>query len=149
MKQNLGTRGRPSVLAATACALLLAPLVALGEEATFKVSLSGPEASGDPNGRGEATVTLNPETNEVGVRLTYSNIAEPTAMHIRVGPTGLVGNVIVPIVIESDDGGTLVGRRLSAKPGVVEMILASPEEHYLVVINDEYPVGALRGQLTN
>lgn len=148
MKKNPGSRSMRCLLAA-ACAVLLAPAAAFGEQATFQVALSGPEASGDPDGRGEATVTLKPETNEVEVRLTYSNIAEPTAMHIRVGPTGLVGNVILPVVIESNDGGTLVGRRLSAKPGVVEMILAAPEKHYLVVINDEYPVGALRGQLTN
>lgn len=147
MKRNLELRSGFSVLTAAACAVLLAPLPASGEETAFEVSLSGPEVSGDPDGRGEATVTLNPETNHVDVQLSYSNIAEPTAMHIREGATGSKGNVILPIVIESDEEGSLTGSRTSAKPGVVERILASPAEHYLVVINREHPVGALRGPL--
>src|SRR5690606_12271009 len=138
----------PAVLAAAACTLLLSPLLASGEEATFEVALSGPEASGDPDGQGEATVVLNSETNTVDVRLRYSNIAPPTALFIRMGATGMAGNIALPITIESDEGGTLVGRREASKPNVVATILASPSEHYLVVVNDEYPVGSLRGQLS-
>ncbi|HEX6995246.1 MAG TPA: CHRD domain-containing protein [Gammaproteobacteria bacterium] len=145
MKKNLARCGGAAVVAA--CAVLLAPLAAAGEEATFHVTLSGPEASGDPDGRGEATVTLNAETNQVEVRLTYSNIAEPTAIFIRRGATGLEGNIAVPVVIESRQGNTIIGRRTSAMPNAVARILASPEEHYLVVMNEEYPVNALRGPL--
>lgn len=148
MKRNLGLRSIPPVLAAAACALLLSPLLASGEEATFEVALTGPEASGDPDGQGQATVVLNSETNAVEVRLRYSNIEPPTALFIRMGATGMEGNIAVPIVIESDDGGTLVGRRVSTKPKAVETILASPTEYYLAVMNEEYPVGALRGQLS-
>jgi hypothetical protein len=147
VRTNLELRSGLAVLAAAACTLLLAPLLASGEEATFEVSLSGPEASGDPDGQGEATVTMSSETNQVDVRLSYSNIAEPTAMYIRKGAVGSEGNVVMPIVIESDEAGTLVGRRSSAKPNIVETILASPEEYYLVVLNREHPVGALRGPL--
>lgn len=147
MKTNLGLRPGGRAVLAAASALLLAPLVASAEEVTLEASLSGPEASGDPDGQGSAMLTLNPEANEVEVRLTYSNIAEPKAVHIRRGATGLEGNVVLPIVIESNEGGTLVGRRKSAKPGVVETIAASPEDYYLVVITDEHPVGALRGPL--
>lgn|GEM_PF-1782064 len=145
MRKNLARCGGAAVVAA--CAVLLAPLAASGEEATFRVTLSGPPASGDPDGRGEATVTLDAETNQVEVRLTYSSIAEPTAMFIRRGATGLEGNIVVPVVIESRQGNTLVGRRTSAMPNAVARILAAPEEHYLVVMNDEYPVNALRGPL--
>lgn len=147
MRTNLESRSVLAVLKAAACALLLAPLLASAEEATFEVSLSGPESSGDPDGRGQATLIMNPATNQVDLRLSYSNIAAPTAVFIRRGPTGLDGNVVLPIVIESDGGGTLVGRRTSAKPDIVETILASPGEYYLVVFNGEYPVGALRGPL--
>ena len=147
MKRNLELRSGPFVLTAAACAVLLAPFVASGEEVTFEVSLSGPEASGDPDGRGEGTVTLNPETNEVEVRLSYSNIAEPTTVLIRRGALGTEGNVVMPIVIDSDEQGTLEGQRRAAKPNVVETIAAAPAEHYLVVVNSEYPIGALRGQL--
>ena len=127
--------------------MLLSPLYASSEEATFEVTLSGPESTGDPDGQGQATVVLNSETNAVEVRLSYSGIAPPTALFLRRGATGMEGNIALPIVIESDEGGMLVGRRESSKPKVVETILAAPTEHHLVVTNDEYPVGALRGQL--
>jgi hypothetical protein len=118
------------------------------EEKTVRASLSGSPVSGSPTGRGEATVTLKPGTNEVEVRITYSNIATPTAVHIRRGPTGLEGNIVVPISIRAADGGTLTGHREASTPGVVARIARSPEQYYLVVINEEYPVGALRGPLS-
>lgn len=148
MKSTLELGSRASIFAAAAFALLLAPLSALGgEPATFQVSLSGSEASGDPDGQGQATVTLNPATNEVEVRLTYSNIGEPTAMHIRKGAIGFHGNIAVPVEIQSAQGGTLTAHRQSAAPGIIARIAASPQEYFLVVITEEYPVGALRGQL--
>jgi hypothetical protein len=136
------------VLASAVVTLMLAPSLALSAESvTVRATLSGPPVSGSPTGRGEATLTLNPETNEVELRLQYSNIASPTRVHIRQGPTGLEGNVVVPIIIQSDAGGTLTGHRQAAMPGIVARIARSPQEYYLVVINDDYPVGALRGQL--
>jgi len=145
VKKNLARCSGAAVLAA--CAVLLTPLAASGEQATFRVTLSGPPASGDPDGRGEATVTLDAETNQVEVRLTYSNIAEPTALFIRRGATGLEGNIVLPVVIESRQGNTIVARRTSAMPNAVARILSAPEEHYLVVMNEEYPTNALRGPL--
>jgi hypothetical protein len=145
MKIRLELRSGFAALAVATCALLLAPLAASAEEVTFTASLSGPPASGDPDGRGEATLVLNPETNEVRVRLTYSNIARPTALHIRRGETGMDGNIMVPIEIDSDDGSTLTGSRVSAKPDAISMILTWPGDYYLVVITPDRPVGALRG----
>lgn len=147
MKSRNELHRKPRALIGAMCALVLAPLLASSQEATFQVELTGPEASGDPDGRGEATVTLHPDENRVDVHLTYSNIAKPTALFLRRGPTGLDGNVVMPIVIESDDGSTIAGQRVSAMPGVVATIAASPSDYYLVVMNEEYPVGALRGQL--
>lgn len=149
MKRKAELRIGSSVLKAAACALLLAPLAVLADDAVFDVTLTGPKASGDPDGRGQARVMLKPETNEVEVELTYSNIAPPTMMQIRKGPTGRDGNVEVPLVVEQTGRGKAVARRKSAAPGIVERIARSPGEYYLVVITEEYPVGALRGPLQN
>ncbi len=145
MKIRLELRRSVVALAAAAFALLMAPLAASAEEVSFTASLSGPPASGEPNGRGEATLVLNPETNDVRVRLTYSNISRPSALHIRRGTTGTDGNIMVPIEIDSDDGSTLTGSRVSAKPDAIRMILTWPGDYYLVVITPDRPVGALRG----
>ena len=145
METNLG---RLTVTAA-AWALLLAPLVASAQEASFDVSLSGSEVSGDPDGSGEGTVTLDPETGEITARITYSNIAEPTSIHLRQGALGTQGNIVGTFLIESARGGTLEARGTVRSSTTVEQILASPEDFYLVVFNDEHVVGALRGPLRN
>src|SRR5690606_11398051 len=125
--------------------MLFAPIVASGEE-SFEVSLSGSEVSGDPDGRGEATVTVNPETKQIDVQLSYSNIAEPTAVHIREGATGTDGNVVANFAIESRGQGSLTATG-TAKEEAYAPMLASPERYYLVVLNGEHVVGALRGPL--
>ena len=131
----------------TVCAVLSSPLAAFADDITFEVALSGPEL-GDPDGAATGTVTLNAASNQVSVQLRYTNIAAPAALFIRRGALGTEGNVVMPIVIESAAGGALEGHRASAKPNLVETILAQPDQYYLVVMNDEYPVGALRGPLS-
>lgn len=145
MQTNLG---RLPVVAA-AWALALAPLVAQAQETSFDVSLSGSEVSGDPDGRGQATVTIDRETGEIEVRVTYSNIAEPTSIHLRQGALGTQGGIVGTFSIESTGQGTLEARGTARSQATLEQILASPEEFYLVVFNDEHVVGALRGPLAN
>ncbi|MGB7216966.1 MAG: CHRD domain-containing protein [Gammaproteobacteria bacterium] len=137
------------LVAAAALALLAAPLSGVTDdatEATFKVVLTGPQVSGDPDGQGEGTVTLNPETGEATIQLTYSNIAEPTQVHIRRGATGIEGNIVGTFHMKREGRG-----RLSATGSVrydhVQPLIESPENYYLVVQNNEHVVGALRGPL--
>ncbi len=146
VRTKAGIRG--AGLVAVVMGVVCVPVSAFGAETTFRVNLAGPVASGDPDGLGEATVTLNPDSNEVSVRVNYSNIARPTAMHLRMGEGGAQGNIAVPIAIERSDAGTAAGSRISTRANIVATILASPDQYYLVVINEEYPVGALRGRLT-
>ncbi len=144
MRTKVELPGRLCLVAAAAWAVLAAP--AFANDVTFKVSLSGPEVSGDPDGRGEATVTVDPETTEVAVQLTYSRIAEPTTVHIRKGATGPEGNIVATFFIENAGRG-----RLSAtgtlRSDHVDQLMSSPEQYYLVVQNREHVVGALRGPL--
>lgn len=132
------------ILAAAGLVLVTQPGMS-AEEAAFEASLAGSEVSGDPDGQGHATVTVSPE-NEIDVRLEYSNIAEPTSIHIREGKMGRDGNIVATFAIESEGNGTLVAEG-TAKPESLQGILTSPEEYYLVVLNSEHVVGALRGPL--
>ncbi len=139
---------RSSLLAsAAACALLCSSLAALAEGVAFEVELLGP-AVGDQDGEATGTVTLDAATNQVDVQLRYTNIAEPTAIFVRQGALGTEGNVVMPIVVESAAEGAVEAHRTSAKRGLVETILAAPDEYFLVIMNDEYPIGALRGPLS-
>jgi len=128
---------------------MLAPLAVPAQEKTFDVSLSGSEVSGDPDGRGEATLNIDPETGRIEARVSYSNIAEPTSIHLRRGASGTEGGIVATFAIESNEAGTLTAWGTARSQKTLEQILASPQDYYLVVFNDEHVVGALRGALGN
>lgn len=131
------------VLGAASFGLLLPLGFAAAEEISFDVSLSSP---GDSDGQGEGTVTIDSATNQVSWDLSYSNIAEPSAMHIHEGAAGQSGGVVVPLTVGTDQEGNLVGLT-NAPAEVVEAILASPGNYYVNIHNPEHPRGAIRGQL--
>jgi len=139
------SRSRLSILAATSLGLLLPAGFAAAEEISFDLSLSG-AGSGDPEGEAEGTVTVDSDTNQISWDLSHSNIAAPTAMHIHEGAAGQSGGVVVPLTVDTDQEGNLVGLT-RASPEVVDAILAAPENYYLNIHNEEHPRGAIRGQL--
>ena len=135
-----------SILACASLGLLLPYGFAFAEEVSFDVSLSGAAGSGDPEGEGEGTLTIDSDTNQISWDLSHSNIAEPTAMHIHEGAAGESGGVVVPLTVDTDQEGNLVGLT-SASAEVVDAILASPENYYVNIHNQEHRGGAIRGQL--
>ena len=141
-------RGTFAFMAVGALGIVLGTGSAVAEETSFDVSLSGAGGSGDPDGAGEGTVTLDSETNQVSWEFSYSNIAEPTAMHIHEGAEGQSGGVVVPFTIEKGPDGNLVGLT-NAPADVVQAILASPSNYYVNIHNSEHRGGAIRGQLGN
>ena len=100
---------------------------------------------GDPDGSGEAFVTLNPGQQQVCFQLSVSGIAPATAAHIHVGPVGVAGPVVVGLAPPT--AGFSSGC-VSADRALINDILRNPEEYYVNVHNAEFPAGALRGQLS-
>ncbi len=142
MKSTWGTR---SFMAVCAFGAFVAAGVAAAEETSFDISLSGPA---DPDGAGQGTVTVDSDTNQVSWEISYSNIDEPTAMHIHEGAAGESGGVAVGLTVEKDTQGNLVGLT-NAPAEVVQAILASPSSYYVNIHNAEHRGGAVRGQLAN
>lgn len=141
------TVGKVSVLAVAALGVCLSSGFAAAEETSFDISLSG-AGGGDPDGAGEGTVTLDSATNQISWDVSYSSIAEPTAMHIHEGAAGESGGVAVPLTVEMDQEGNLVGLT-NAPAEVVQAILASPSGYYVNIHNSEHRGGAIRGQLAD
>jgi hypothetical protein len=100
---------------------------------------------GDPDGSGTAVITLNPGQGTVCWELTVSGIAPATAAHIHEAPVGVAGPVDVPL--SPPTGGSSFGCAEVDREEIKE-IIQHPEEYYVNVHNDEYPAGALRGQLS-
>ena len=132
--------------------LLLLPLQSSGEVTTLQLSMSGDQAvpgPGDEDGQASGTLSIDDATGVISWNFTYSNIAEPAAMHIHSGAAGAGGGVVVPLNVETSGGeGTLVGST-TADADSIMAILASPSDYYVNIHNADFRPGALRGQLGN
>jgi len=100
---------------------------------------------GDPNGSGEAFVTLNPGLKEVCFQLSVSDIVPATAAHIHEAPEGVPGPVVVGLIPPTD--GFSSGC-VTADFDLILDIIRNPAEYYVNVHNVEFPAGAVRGQLS-
>ena len=87
------------MLVAFLLALVVIATVSAGGR-PFSTDLSGanevpPASTGDPDGSGQADLTLNQGQGEVCFDITVSNIGTITAAHIHVGAAGTNGPVVV------------------------------------------------------
>ena len=100
---------------------------------------------GDTDGRGTATVTVNPGQKRICYKLSVTNIAPATAAHIHEGARTVAGPVVVslgaPNASGMRSGCVTVTRALALE------ILKNPADYYVNVHNPAFPSGAIRGQL--
>lgn len=123
-------------------------LAAAGPEGSgrpFETNLSGAAevpGPGDPDGSGTARLRLNAGQRMVCWQVTWMDIEDPTAAHIHRGPAGVAGPVVVPL--SPIAGGCASG----VDRGLIREILVDPAAFYVNVHNEEFPAGAIRGQLS-
>jgi hypothetical protein len=102
--------------------------------------------SGDPDGSGTASVTLNQGLGEVCFAIEVADITLPsTGAHIHVGDVSVAGPVVVPLAAP-DETGTSSGC-VSADAELIKQIRQNPENYYVNVHSVDFPAGAVRGQL--
>jgi CHRD domain len=139
---------RNRTLTALSALALLAPLTMLGTPATASpadraaVHLSARlRPSGDADGSGSASFTLDKAHRKVCATVTWRHIEDPDAAHIhRVSD----GSIVVDLggsVTEGSRCATGVPRR------TIATILAHPGRFYFNVHNPTYPAGAIQGTL--
>ena len=112
------------------------------------VQMSGAEEAptpGDPDGKGTATVQLNPGQGQICYQLNVSAIDDANAAHIHDVADGKAGDVVVPLEAPNVEG-TSKGCA-TVDQAVVKQIMEKPSDYYVNVHNAKYPNGALRGQL--
>jgi hypothetical protein len=103
---------------------------------------------GDEDGFGVAFVSINPSTGDVCYEVTVANITLPaTGMHIHVNSAGVSGDVVVPFPTAPDAEGMAMGCTNTSVEGLAESIVTRPEGYYVNVHNEDFPAGAVRGQL--
>jgi hypothetical protein len=113
----------------------------------LSTDLNGAEevpVTGDPDGSGQASITVNPGRGIICYSLEVDGIAAAGAAHIHEAPAGAAGPVVVGLEAPasgSSSGCTTVSRSLAID------IIRNPSDYYVNVHNADFPGGALRGQL--
>lgn len=149
----------PSALAGHANVVLEADLDGREE---VRTGASDSRMVGDPNGRGEAYVfgiDGDPLTLcylLVDIEKIAELAAAPggaRAAHIHEGARGSNGPVVANLAWpQGGQAGDCLtegeaGKFPTGEPGIVQRILANPQDFYVNVHNTEFPGGAIRGQL--
>lgn len=126
------------------------------QAAPLQAGLSGGAAEvpdpGDPNGSGAATVTINVKMGRVCFAIAVQDVTLPTAAaHIHEGAEGVAGDVVITLKPPVEVAGTGIGLaqgclRNQPKP-VLRAIKADPGGYYVNVHTEDFPGGAVRGQL--
>ncbi len=115
------------------------PVTVLSTELTGEQEVPGP---GDPDGSGQATVIVIPPDTVCYV-VTAQGIEPATAAHIHEAPADEAGPVVAPL--EAPTYGASGG--CFQDPELVSGLQENPEDYYVNAHNEEYPAGAIRGQL--
>lgn len=133
--------------------LTVATVMAGGRPLTASLNGANEVGSmGDPDGSGTMNLTLNSGQEEICWDLDVENIEAPTRAHIHEASVGQNGPVVVFFFDLVIDPAIPVPDSLSgcvdADRDLIKEIRANPEDYYINVHNDEYPGGAVRGQLS-
>ncbi|MGH2567057.1 MAG: CHRD domain-containing protein [Bacteroidota bacterium] len=112
-----------------------------------EVSNAGEANAGHPQGRGSATVIL-PDSSTLCFAILVTGIDTPVAAHLHNALAGQNGPIAVTLTPpENGDAGAASGCISDLNPAVIKAIRRGPGAFYVNVHTDEFPDGALRGQL--
>jgi hypothetical protein len=132
-----------------ALVILALPAAVAAGGRPFVMSLTGAAEvpSGDPDGSGTASLTINSGQGEVCWTIVVADIALPaTGAHIHIGDASVAGPVVVPL--SSPDADGLASGCTSADKDLLKDIIQAPWNYYVNVHSTEFPGGAVRGQLS-
>jgi len=105
-------------------------------------------SGGDVDGGGIALINVNRSIGEVCIDLTTENITTWTAAHIHPGEVGVSNPPVVDFNITAAQPGPRLSKCVSGVPAsLIDDIAATPSDFYVNVHSNEYPQGAVRGQL--
>jgi hypothetical protein len=108
---------------------------------------SQPVWNGDPDGVGDALISVNRGQREICWELEVSAISLPaTAAHIHEAAPGIRGPIVVSLSPPNASGAAR-GCASGLNDELLQKILRSPEAFYVNVHTTDFPAGAVRGQL--
>ena len=111
----------------------------------FVVNDDGTPADGDPDGSANVFLDLDPSTGDVCVDWAITGIGTPVAARVHRGVEGTNGPSVFDLPTPPAAGGDITCLTVAAD--ALGDIVAEPTAYYLLLSTDEFPDGALRGQL--
>lgn len=138
-----GTRRTATVLAGLSLAVAgLAPAAQAAPATSAPVTLQAQlKPSGDANGSGSVTFTLDKAKKRVCATATWRKIQKPQAAHIHKQSDG---SIVVDLT-GSVTGGKRCASGVSKR--LIQKITDRPGRYYFNVHNATYPAGAIQGTL--
>ena len=129
--------------------LAVSPLAALAGDSgrVLSAELFGDQevpGPGDPDGFGEAVMTVNPGQRELCFQLSVTDIAPATAAHIHRAPAGVAGGIVVGLTAPTSGFSSDC---ISVDRDLLRELIQTPLEFYVNVHNADFPGGAVREQL--
>ena len=148
-------RNRPRVSLPLAVTLgLVASLTLAGvvqaAEMTFTADLAGVtegDNPGNPDGSGSATIVIDVAEGTACWELSSEDIGPVLQSHIHVGAEGESGDVVVPLDVDGFDGTSEGCIEPMEDAAVLQEIVDDPAGYYVNVHTEDFPAGAIRGQL--
>ena len=145
------------VLALVAGALLVSGAGAATSRRVASLSGENEVPPADDNGTGRSVITLNPMKRRVCFNLSWRRIASPTRAHIHEGRRGVNGDIVVTLFENTTAPDTFLplpnsirsvqGCTGGLRRGLLRDIRDNPRQFYVNIHNEDFPGGAIRGQL--
>lgn len=140
---------KPILVAAIAAMTLLAVSSVWAGGKPLATRMTGADEApgpGDPDGTGEAVITVNQGQQQLCFQLNVRDITLPAAAaHVHVGAEGVAGPVVIGLT-PPDANGTSSGC-VTADRDLLKEIAQNPQNYYVNVHTSDFPAGAVRGQL--
>lgn len=143
----------PALLLAGAASLTLLAgcetMADIANDSAYEAALTGAAevpGPGDPDGMGNAEFTFDWVSGNMCYEMDVANIGQPTAAHIHRGGPGVAGPPVVTLEVP-DVGDSDNSECQEVSAAIRDEIRGSPSNFYVNVHNDDYPAGAIRGQL--
>lgn len=110
-----------------------------------EVDNAGNAGAGDLDGLGIANVRIIPQQERVCIDALVANTAPLILAHIHNAPAGKNG----PVVLDFTDtlNGNVVRGCVHADEQLLRRIILEPQNYYVNIHSEEFPAGAVRGQL--